>query len=262
MRIVTFVKHVPASSVKPRLMASGLGIEEGGLAYEVSEADLYGIEEALHQRSLHKGHVTAITMGPGRAKEALHVAYAKGVDQAIHLVDEQSRGLNPVFNVLAAAEILKKLEFDMVFAGIQAEDDLQGQFGIGLAEVLGIPVITAVTEIRAEPGAKVATVIRELGGGFKEELEIDMPCVVTIQFGIRPVRYTPVMAIVKARARKIEQVAADSLPIAVPKEEGNGRLRVLNLSYPVDSGRCEFISGSPDEAARTLVSRLVEAGVV
>ncbi len=262
MNIVTFVKHVPTSSVTPRLMASGNGIEEGGLSYEVSEADLYGIEEALYQRSLHKGSVTAVTLGPGRAKDALHVAYAKGVDQAIHVVDESSRGLDPVFNVKAAAQVVKKLEYDMVFAGIQAEDDLQGQFGIGLAEVLGIPVITAVTEIRADPGAKVATVIRELGGGFKEELEIDLPCLLTIQFGIRPLRYTPVMAIVKARSRKIELLAADSLAIAPQEGSGGGRLRVLKLSYPEDSGRCEVIDGSPEEAARKLVKRLVEAGVV
>ncbi|OGA02969.1 MAG: hypothetical protein A3H35_20720 [Betaproteobacteria bacterium RIFCSPLOWO2_02_FULL_62_17] len=239
-----------------------MGIEEGGLAYEVSEADLYGIEEALHQRSLHQGSVTAITLGPGRAKEALHVAYAKGVDLAIHVVDEASRGLDPAFNVLAAAEIVKKLDFDMVFAGIQAEDDLQGQFGIGLAEVLGIPVITAVTEIRADPGAKVATVIRELGGGFKEELEIDLPCLLTIQFGIRPLRYTPVMAIVKARSRRIESVPADTLAVAPRKPAGGGRLHVLKLSYPEDSGRCELIDGSPEEAARKLVKRLAEEGVV
>lgn len=262
MKIVTFAKHVPSSAVTPRIAHSGDRIDEEGLSHEVNEADLYAIEEALYQRSLHKGSVTAITIGPGRAKEALHIAYAKGVDQAIQVVDEALRGVNPVLNVMAAAKVVKKLEYDMIFAGIQAEDDLQGQFGIGLAEALGIPAVTAVTEIRASPGEKVATVMRELGGGFKEEIEVDLPCLLTIQFGIRPLRYTPVMAIVRSRTRKIEQVTVESLAIPTEGLQGNAQLRVMELSYPVDAGRCELIRGSAEEAARKLVHKLVEAGVV
>jgi hypothetical protein len=37
---------------------------------------------------------------------------------------------------------------------------------------------------------------------------------------------------------------------------------VMELSYPEDGGRCELIRGSAEEAARKLVHKLVEAGVV
>ncbi len=262
MRIVTFVKHVPSSAVTPRIAESGRNIEENGLSHEVSEADLYALEEAVYQRSVHQGSVTAVTVGPARAKEALHLAYAKGADHAVHVVDDAYRGTHPAFSVGAAREVVKKLGFDMVFAGIQAEDDLQGQFGVALAQALDIPVITAVTEIRVDAQRRVASVTRELGGGYKEEIEVDLPCLLTIQFGIRPLRYTPVMAIVRARSRKIESIGGEALGILPQEVQAGGHLRVVELSYPQDSGRCELIDGSPEQAARALVRKLVDAGVV
>jgi len=261
VRIVTFVKHVPSSAVTPRIAVSKQRIEDIGLAHEVSEADLYAMEEALHQRSVHQGSVTAVTVGPARAKEALHLAYAKGADHAVHVVDEAYRGTHPWFSVGAGREIVKRLGFDMILTGIQAEDDLQGQFGVALAESLGIPVVTAVTEIQAYPERGWVRVVRELGAGFKEEIEVDLPCLLTIQFGIRPVRYTPVMSIVRARSRKIESVGGGDLGIPPEEVANGGRLRLVELSYPQDSSRCELIVGSPEDAARALVRRFVETGV-
>ncbi len=261
MKIVTFVKHVPSSAVTPRIAAAGDCIEEAGLAYEVNETDLYAIEEALYQRSVHQGSVVAVTVGPGRAKEALHVAYAKGVDHAVHVVDEAPRGGDSSQSVAAAAEVAKKMGYDAIFTGIQADDDLSGRFGVALAEALGIPVVSAVVEIKISPKERVATVVRELGGHFKEEIEVDLPCVFTIQFGIRPARYTSIMSIVKARSRKIESIGVETLDLS-KDQPSRGRLRVLGLSYPEDGGRCEMIGGSPAEATRALIKNLVELGVI
>jgi len=262
VRIVTFVKHVPSSAVTPRIAVSKERIEDAGLSHEVSEADLYAMEEAIYQRSVHPGSVTAVTVGPARAKEALHLAYAKGVDHAVHVVDEAYRGTDPCFSVGAGREIVKRLGFDMILAGIQADDDLQGQFGVALAESLAIPVVTAVTQVRANPEQGWVRVVRELGAGYKEEIEVDLPCLLTIQFGIRPVRYTPVMSIVRARSRKIESVGGGDLGITPEEVANGGRLRLVELSYPQDSGRCELIEGSPGESARALARRFVETGAV
>ena len=260
MEIVTFAKHVPSSAVTPRIADAGDRIELDGLSYEVSEADLYALEEAVHQRSVHGGSVTAVTVGPSKAKDALYMAYAKGVDHAVHVVDEIFRGTNAPVSISAARKIVGKQGFDMIFAGIQAEDDLRGGFGVALAEVLDIPVITSVTEIRADPQNGRATVIRELGAGFKEEIEVDLPCALTIQFGIRPLRYVPVMSIVRARSRKIESTSIEAMMASPDQLQPDGRFRVVRLSYPEHNSRCEMIEGSPDEVARTLAGKLTKAG--
>ena len=260
MNILCCLKQVPSSALTPRIAASGVDIEEAGLSYEVNEPDLYALEEAIHQRSLQPGggRVTAVTVGPARARDVLHLAYAKGADHAVHVLDETRRGT--AVSVRAVAEVARRQGFDMIFTGIQADDDLQGCFGFALAEELGLPVISAVTEVEVDAAGKYARVLRELGGGYKAQLEIDLPCVLTIQYGIRALRYTPVMAIVKARARRMESLGAETL--AKASDAAGAGLRVLSLSLPQRSGRCEMLAGSPAEVARSLVARFAEQGVL
>lgn len=262
MKILTFVKHVPTSAVKPRIADCGDRIEDSGLSYEANEADLYAIEEAIHQKSLHGGEAISVTIGPDRAKEALHVALAKGVDQVLHVLDEQFQGTNSAVNALAATRVAKKFAPDMVLCGVQAEDDLQGQFGIMLADALGLPVVTAVTEINVNADQTSAVVVREIGAGFKEEIEVDLPCVLTIQFGIRPLRYTSIMSIVRKRMLAVDTIDLEGLGIAPEALADDRKMRVVELRYPEAGGRCEVIEGSPDHVADELVRKLIERGVL
>jgi electron transfer flavoprotein beta subunit len=262
MKIVTFVKQVPLSAAVPKIAAGAARIEEEGLSFEANETDLYAIEEALHQRSVHQGRVVAVTIGPSRAKDVLHVAHAKGVDQAIHVIDEARRKVDSTDGVAAAAALVKNIGFDAIFTGIQADDDLYGRFGVALADALDIPAVTAVIDIKLDPAARVARVTRELGGGYREEIEVDLPCLFTIQFGIRPVRYTSVMSVVKARSRKIDSMGIETLGIAPDAAPPRGHFRVVALSYPQDAGKCELIEGAPAEATKRLVHNLSEKGVI
>lgn len=262
MNILVCVKQVPAGVARPRIADSGDRIREDGLSYKVNEADLYALEEAIHQRSVHGGTVTAITVGPARAKEALQVAYAKGVDRALHVVDEVWKGNSPAVAARAVQAMLASLAWDMIFAGIQSDDDLSGRFGLVLAEALGIPAVTGAVEVRAEAGRRLATVTRELGEGFKQEMEVRLPCLLTIQFGIRPLPFLPVMALVKAKRRKIETVALEGLGVRPDEAAAADRARVLELFYPQDGGRCEMLPGGPPEAAAGLVKRLMGQGVL
>jgi electron transfer flavoprotein beta subunit len=259
MRILTCVKHVPTAAVTPRVNEAGTAIVEDGLAHEVNEPDLFAIEEALHQRTLHSGAaVTAVTVGPARAKEALHVAYAKGVDTAVHVVDEAHRGLDGAFAVQAVAAIAKKVGCDLILTGIQADDDLAGRFGIALGAALDLPVVTGITSLTIDPSKRAATLMRELGDGYKSELVVNLPCVLTVQYGIRPLRYTPVMAVVRARAKRIETIDATTLGLAAAAPA----LRVVEIVPPRASGRCEWVEGAPAEMAARLIDKLAVRGVV
>ncbi len=260
MNILCCLKQVPSSALTPRIGVSGVDVEEAGLSFEANEPDLYALEEAIHQRSLRpeRGRVTAVTVGPARARDVLHLAYAKGADHAVHVLDEARRGT--AVSVRAVAEVARRQNFDLIFTGIQADDDLQGSFGFALAEALELPVISAVTEVEVDASGKFARVLRELGNGYKAQLEIDLPCVLTIQYGIRALRYTPVMAIVKARSRSLEVLDAETL--SQTADVTSAGVRVISLSLPQTSGRCEMLAGLPAEVARSLVARFAQQGVL
>jgi electron transfer flavoprotein beta subunit len=260
---MTFVKYVPTSAATPRIAASHDRIESEGLSYEVNEVDLYAIEEALFQKSLFSGAtVAAACIGPSRAKDALHVALAKGVDQVVHVVDNTFQGTHSAINVFAAARVVRQFAPDMIFCGIQADDDLQGQFGTALAKELGFPVVTAVTKVEVNKDSSVATVIRELGAGYKEEIEVDLPCILTIQFGIRPLRYTPIMSIVRMRTRPIETIELESQSLPPEVLLASQQMRTVELRYPEDRSRCQMINGAADKAADQLMHALTNAGVL
>lgn len=261
MKILTFVKHVPTSAVAPRITESGSNIDETGLAYEVNEADLYALEEGVHQKSVHGGSLIAATIGPARARDVFPVALAKGTDETLHVVDESHCGKELVVNLVAARKVVEKFEPNVIFCGVQASDDMQGQFGIMLAEALGIPSITAVTEINFNDDATVATIVREIGAGFKEQLEVDLPCVLTVQFGIRPLKYTPIMSIVRMRSRPVDAVTYEDLVGAPPDSNLGSVTKVVELRYPDTGGRCQMIDGSPTQAADELMEKLVDQGV-
>lgn len=258
MRILTFIKHVPASAATPRVGEGG-GIDEGDLAYEANEPDLYAVEEGIHQASLHQGEVTAVTIGPERARDVLHVALAKGAKSVLHVVDEVNRGTNAAVNLAAAVHAVGRVAPDLILCGVQAEDDMQGQFGASLAERLGMPVISAVTEVNIDPAGHEATIVREMGAGFREELRVTLPCVLTIQFGIRPLRYTSIMSIVKMKRHPVE--AIDVGTIEAPQETP-AAMRIVSLSTPESRAQCEMIAGTPQEAAEQLMRKLLDRGAL
>ena len=255
MRILTFIKHVPASAATPRVAPPGGGIEESGLAYEPNEPDLYAIEEGVHQASQHNGELTVATIGPERAKDVLHVALAKGAKSVLHVVDEAGRGANPAVNTAAAAHVARRVAPNLILCGVQAEDDMKGRFGASLAARLGLPVVSAVTQVDIDQDGNEATIIREMGAGYKEELRVRLPCVLTIQFGIRPLRYTSIMSIVKMRRHPIETIDIATVDTSATPLDA---MRILSLAAPESRAQCEMIGGTPQAAATPLMQKLLE----
>ena len=236
---------------------TGESVKTEGLVYEPNENDLYAVEEAVYQKSAHGGQVTAITVGPASARDVLYSAYARGVDQAVHVVDEKFRGSNPIFSLAAIAGFAKSAvpAYDLILTGVRADDDLMGQFGAQLSESLAIPMVTSVSGIDIGAGATTAKVQREIGNGYKQEIEVDLPCLVSIQFGIRPLQYTSINQLIKAKMRRIQSTTFDG-PLGESTSDGF----LTTLSAPPHGKECEIIEGSPSEAIAKLVQTVAKKG--
>src|SRR5512142_1851033 len=91
MNIIVMIKQVPdASEVKINRETNTL--IRDGLPSIINPFDMYALEEALRLREQHGGKVTAVTMGPPQAAEALKEAVSIGVDDAILLSDRAFAG--------------------------------------------------------------------------------------------------------------------------------------------------------------------------
>ena len=253
VRILVCVKQVPVSSSVLTISESGTTINTEGLVYEPNENDLYAVEEAVYQKSLHGGQVTAITVGPPSAKNVLYSVYARGADRAIHIIDEKFEGNNQLFNLAAISDAAKSdvPGFDLILTGVRADDDLMGQFGVSLSEALGIPMITSISRHDISPHEKTATVQREIGNGYRQEIEVDLPCVLSIQFGIRPLQYTSINQLIKAKMRRIQSLNFES--VAGHSEDD---VFSTTLSAPQSSDECQMITGTPAEVAAKLTASM------
>ena len=147
MNIIVLVKQVPdTSEVKINRETNTLVRE--GVPSIINPFDMFAIEEALRLREKHGGKVTAVTMGPPQAAEALREAVSYGVDEVVLLSDRAFAGADTWATSYAISQGVRKIgAYDLIIAGKQAIDGDTAQVGPETADMLGIPFIAYVRKI-------------------------------------------------------------------------------------------------------------------
>ena len=97
---------------------------------------------------------------------------------------------------------------DLVFTGLQSDDQGSGQVGVMLAELAGAPHASIVMAI--EVSGTTLRVKRELEGGWSQWLTLPLPAVLTIQSGINQLRYATLKGIMGAKKKDIRTVSSPS----------------------------------------------------
>lgn len=262
MNIVVCVKQVPETAEADlKLSSDAKGIVKEGLPLQINESDNYALEQALLLTEEHDGDVTVVTLGGDSSEEVLRMSMAKGAAEAVRLGDPAFDRGDAVATAKALAAALGDLEYDLVLTGCMSSDDGHTQVGVALAEFLGIPHATYVTEM--EMGDGEVTVGRELEGGLLEKLRIKLPCVLAIQTGINEPRYASIMGIAKASKREIALKSASDLGLDADSvgEKGSGT-SVVEVAYPPAGEGAEILEGTPPEASGKLACVLREKGFV
>ena len=96
-----------------------------------------------------------------------------------------------------------------------------------------------------------------LEGGVNEQVEVETPCVLTLQYGINQPRYPSLKGIMAAKKKAIQRWGLEDLGLEVGDVgPGGGMYEVIDVFVPERKGNVEIISGSPTEAAVKLVEKL------
>lgn len=197
MKIIVCVKQVPDTSGKVAVKADGT-MDRASMATIINPDDLNGVEAALALKDEYPGtQVIVVTMGPTQANSMLHELLAMGADESV-LVSAREFGGSDTFatsQILAAAIKRIGLEEDtIIFCGRQAIDGDTAQVGPQIAEKLGIPQVSYVSEI-AKRG-NVLTVKRMLEDGY-QRVEVGTPCLLTCIKELNTPRYMTVKGILE-----------------------------------------------------------------
>src|SRR5512135_1505950 len=147
MNIIVMIKQVPDTSEVKINRETNTLIREG-VPSIINPFDMYAIEEALRLREQHGGKVTAVTMGPPQAAEALKEAVSLGVDDVVLLSDRAFAGADTWATSYAISMGIRKIgQYDLIIAGKQAIDGDTAQVGPETAEMLGLPFIAYIRKI-------------------------------------------------------------------------------------------------------------------
>lgn len=152
MRIAVLVKQIPKPDqlqlVDGRLVREGVELEVNAYC---RRANAKAVELAGSD-----GEVVVFTMGPPSAEDALREMLACGATRAVHLCDRAFAGSDTLATARAlAAAIRQQGPFDLVLTGLNSLDADTGQVGPETAEMLGLPFLPGVRELRID-GAAVA----------------------------------------------------------------------------------------------------------
>ncbi len=261
MNILVFVKQVPNPDLQFKINDLGTDIRRENLTFQMSGPDEYALEEAVRLREKHGGKVVAVTLGPDRSTEVLRTAMAKGADEALRVAMDDPMAFDANANARILAAVARGQPHDLILTGVQSEDFAHAMTGPLVAAHLGVPHVAVVTKV--EVLGREVKVHRELEGGVEEVVQVPLPALLTIQFGINEPRYASVAAILKASRAPIKAVNPSDLGVSLWTDiAGPPRLKIRRLHPPEAKGRAQMIQGSPEEVSKRLAQLLREKGFV
>jgi electron transfer flavoprotein beta subunit len=247
MKIIVLAKHAPDPQSEVGVASDGKSLSLGAAVFDINDWDRYAVEEAIRIKEKLGGEVVVVGVGKN-CDDTLRKCLAMGADRAIKIPLDAGIDAYQIAEVIA--EAIKNEKFDMIFAGLMSQDMNNGLVGVLLAGMLNLPFATAVTAIDIKDGK--VKVKREIEGGYQEEVELPMPCLLTIQSGINEPRYVSVMGIKKAKTKEMKELKIS------PKSK---KVEVVKMYLPPVK-KAELITGDPGQIATKLIAILKERGLI
>ena len=261
MKIAVCIKQVPVVSMLKFDNETRRVVREG-VPNEVNPYDVLALALAARLKEEHQAEVIALTMGPPQASDALVQALAMGADRAVHLNDRAFAGSDTLATSRALALALEREQPDLIICGRNSTDAETGQVGPEIAEILGVPQITAVSKLEVDPEANSISATRLTDEGY-QKLECPMPALVTITDGAAEEVYPRREAMQEAASRPIETITASELTDDTSQFGLDGSPTWVDEIFSLESTRLGTVVRDlpPQEAVAQMMEFLEERGV-
>jgi electron transfer flavoprotein beta subunit len=210
LRIVVCVKYVP-DAAGDREFAEDLTTDRESADGLLSELDEYAVEQALQiSEEADDAEVTVLTVGPEDANDALRKALSMGADKAVHVEDDDLHGTDVLGTSLVLAKAIEKTGYDLVVCGMASTDGTMGVLPAMLAERLGVPQVTLLSQVSVADGQVTG---RRDGDTATEQLQAALPAVVSVTDQSGEARYPSFKGIMAAKKKPVEELDLDDLDI-------------------------------------------------
>ncbi len=264
LKIIVCVKAVPDPKYAEKIKIDPVTrtLMRGSIPLVMNPLDKHAMEAALQLKEQVGGHITTISMGPSEAERILRESLALGADRGVLLSDRAFAGADAYATAYTLSRGIEKLgSFDLVLCGAASSDGSTEIVGPEIGVFLDIPVVTMVKEVVSFDGDswKVKAAIDD---GFRL-VQVKIPLLLTTTRDLNQPRALGFSGIIQARKKEIIQWGAIELGVPVELLGLKGSPTIVSKMEVKESKRkVEQLSGTREEKAEKLVSRLIEAGFI
>ena len=218
MNIVVCVKYVPDSTAD-QAFESDNTVDRVGVPGLLSELDEYAVEQALQLKEKNEAPdsvtVTALSVGPEGAVDAVRKALQMGADKAVHVSDEAIAGSDSIATSLVLAEAVKKIGSpDLIVCGMASTDGSMSVVPAMLAERLGLPQVTMASLVETQ-GDQIR--VKRDGDTATEVIGATLPVVLSVTDQTGEARYPSFKGIMAAKKKPLETWSLSDLGVEAEK---------------------------------------------
>jgi electron transfer flavoprotein beta subunit len=181
----------------------------------LSELDEYAVEQALQLKEKNEAPdsvtVTALSVGPEGAADAIRKALQMGADAGVHVVDDAIAGSDALATSKVLAAAIKKIgDVDVIVAGMASTDGGMSVVPAMLAERLDLPQVTFASVVESQ-GDQFR--IKRDGDIATEVIGAVAPLVLSVTDQTGEARYPSFKGIMAAKKKPLETYALSDIGV-------------------------------------------------
>lgn len=258
MNVLVCVKQIPDPNAPGKLDPQSKRLVRDGVDLVLDPGDEHAVEAGLQLVEKHGGEVTAISMGPPKALEAIRRALAMGAHRGILVTDPELENSDALSTAKAVAAAIKGQVYDLVICGTESTDGSSGAVPAQVAELLGLPLLSFAKKLEVADGK--AVINRQTDEGF-DVVEAPLPAVVTVTGGINEARYPALRGIMQAKNKEVKQVSLNDLGLQGQAGRAALTQEVVDVS-PAESRKGGELVQDKGEGAKRVADFLRELKVI
>ncbi|SHJ12419.1 electron transfer flavoprotein subunit beta/FixA family protein [Desulfofundulus thermosubterraneus] len=261
LHIIVCVKPVPDFRSPVEFDQKTKTVKRGNVATVINPLDKNALEAALQLKESFGGKVTALSMAPPFAESVLREVLAFGADEAFLLSDPAFAGSDTLATAYVLAQGVKKIrDFDLVITGAASTDGNTAQVGPQVAEHLGLPHASFVTQVKRHSEHSLELTLKTEEGTILAE--IDLPALITVSREINEPRTLGLFGIAAAAAKPLHILGSSDLEVDPERVGEKGSpTRIADIREVSFARKSELHEGTP-EAISLLVKKFREWGVI
>ena len=201
MKLLVCISQTPDTTAKISFNPEGTDFNAAGVQFIMNPYDeWYALVRACELRETLGGTVVALHVGTVANETTIRKALAIGADEAVRINRDPKSAADTAKQIAnyAAAE-----NFDIIFFGKETIDYNGSEVGAMVAEYLQLPYVSFASKLSLN--GSTATMERDIEGGV-EELEVDLPFVVSAAKGMAEQRIPNMRGIMTARTKPLTEI--------------------------------------------------------